>query len=94
MVLCKNGLTYNNGFAVEGIINVVLDTKATLQVNMNEVFGMTNKELSSLKQEMNINYHRQITTGVQTGKNTSTKALGGNPIYLGTSESILWRFLN
>ena len=52
--LCRNGLDYNAGFAVEGMLQVLLDTREMFQIDINEVFGLTIDGLACLKRKMNI----------------------------------------
>ncbi len=51
-VLCKSGLTYNVGFALEGEIKIMLDTKKMFRISLNEVFGLTIEDLIILKKEL------------------------------------------
>ena len=72
-VLCQNGLTYNAGFAVEGVLQVITDNKQVFRIDIEEVIGMTSEALTSLKQEMNIPEQETFETVyiVETGKGTS-----------------------
>ncbi len=53
-VLCQNGLTYNEGFAVEGVLQVITDTKQAFQIDVNEMMGLNADDVTVLKQEMGV----------------------------------------
>ncbi len=67
--LCKNGLTYNLGFALEGKIQVLLDTRVTFEIKVNEVFGLTGTELISLKQDLDVSNQQVVAvpSSMRTG---------------------------
>ncbi len=71
-VLVSNGVSHNMGFAVEGGIRVITDTKEMFEVDINEVVGITNDELTTLKQELNIQQDHVMESTVKTGNLQTT----------------------
>ncbi len=61
-VLIGNGVDHNKGFAVEGRLQVITDTKQTFEIDVNELMGLTNEDLITLKQELNISEQASISS--------------------------------
>ncbi len=60
VVLSNHVLSDIRGFRVDGVLQFITDTKQAFKIDINETYGMKSEELTSLKEQMNIQEKRTI----------------------------------